>query len=95
MLRNAVLAIAMLMTAAGLIIAWTGNGGGLSLAIWGGIIAIAVLFERWRYRRPAATSGNWQATGEKFIDPESGEAMEVLYDPATGERRYVSSEQQG
>ena len=58
--------------------------------IWGGIIVIAILFERWRYRRKEY-GGNrqWQRTGEIFEDPETGQTMEVHYDPVSGERRYV------
>ena len=37
-------------------------------------------------------SGGWRPTGEKFIDPASGKPVEVWFDPATGERRYVDVE---
>ena len=37
-------------------------------------------------------SGGWRPTGEKFIDPASGQPVEVWFDPATGERRYVDVE---
>ena len=89
MLRNVVLAVAALLAACGVIGLLTGHPQTTPLAIWGAIITLAVLFERWRYQPPPADHGNWQATGERFIDPESGEAMEVQYDPASGERRYV------
>jgi hypothetical protein len=47
------------------------------------------LFERWRYNNKNASSeGDWQVTGERFVDPETGKNMEVLYDPRSGERRY-------
>jgi hypothetical protein len=36
-------------------------------------------------------SANWQPTGEKFIDPATGEPVEVWFDPKTGERRYVDA----
>jgi hypothetical protein len=91
MLRNALLAVALLLAAGGVIGLLTGHGGAVTAAIWGGVITVAVLFERWRYQPSAAdkAGGNWQATGEQFIDPESGAAMEVQYDAETGERRYV------
>lgn len=89
MLRNAVLAIALLIAGGGAIALLTGHAGAMPAAVWGGIVTVAVLFERWRYQAPPAAGGNWQPTGEQFIDPESGEPTEVLYDPATGERRYV------
>ena len=46
----------------------------IPLAVWGAILAGGVLVERWRYR-PLADSrpgGNWRATQERFVDPESG-----------------------
>ena len=64
-------------------------------ALWllfnGLLLTLGVLYERWRYkatlqRRPP---GNWQATGERFVDPETGRLTEVYYDPASGERSYV------
>ncbi|WP_295633702.1 hypothetical protein [Novosphingobium sp.] len=68
----------------------TGHGYGL---IIGSLIVIgSVLLER-RYRNRPATDGlpadRWTATGERFIDSESGEAMQVWVDSLTGERRYL------
>lgn len=96
MLRLAVLGAALLMLLAGAVAALTGSGGAWPLTIWGALLAVAVLFERWRYQKPppGAEHGNWQKTGEQFIDPESGQPMEVLYDPASGERRYVAAKGQ-
>lgn len=36
-------------------------------------------------------SGEWRATDERFIDPETGRLVTVWFDPKTGERRYVDS----
>jgi membrane protein implicated in regulation of membrane protease activity len=89
MLRTALLVFALLLTAAGAIGLLFGYPVWM-LALWGGVLLIAVLFERWRYRKTQVEGrGKWEQTGEKFIDPESGEAMEVLYEPVSGERRYV------
>jgi len=41
--------------------------------------------------RPRLSEG-WRPTGEKFIDPASDKPVEVWFDPATGERRYVDVE---
>jgi hypothetical protein len=30
------------------------------------------------------------AAGEQFIDPSTGDPVEVMFDPRTGERRYVA-----
>jgi len=35
------------------------------------------------------TGARWERTGERFEDPATGETMEVHYDRASGERRYV------
>jgi len=32
---------------------------------------------------------DWSFTGERFLDPASGEMLEVWYCPRTGERAYV------
>ena len=32
---------------------------------------------------------DWSFTGERFLDPPSGETLEVWYCPRTGERAYV------
>jgi hypothetical protein len=89
MLRTALLVFASLMTllgTGGLIFGYSG----WTPVIWGVVLFGCVIFERSRYKTLSATAGgNWQPTGEQFIDPESGQATEVLYDPETGERRYA------
>ena len=56
------------------------------------VALIALVFESFRYRRLIhnAPGGNFSATGERFVDPESGKLVEVHSDPATGARRYVA-----
>lgn len=59
------------------------------LAVNGVVVVSAVLFERTRYHTQVdQTRGTWQRTGERFVDPTSGQLMEVLYNRATGEREY-------
>ncbi|HEY1349580.1 MAG TPA: hypothetical protein VGF67_08160 [Ktedonobacteraceae bacterium] len=59
------------------------------LIVNGGILVSAVLFEHKRYqRRVDQTRGSWQPTGERFVDPGSGQRMEVFYNRVTGERDY-------
>lgn len=90
MLRTALLTVAALMCAIGAACVLTGHAQAWPATIWGAVLLLAVLFERWRYRKePSTHKGSWQSTGERFIDPESGEPIEVQYDPASGERRYV------
>jgi hypothetical protein len=72
-------------------------GTPLPAVIWllgaGLILTLGVIYERVRYksiagRRPGP---DWQATGERFVDPASGKLVEVYFRPASGERMYVES----
>ncbi len=64
----------------------------LEMDVLGLLILSSLAFER-RYRgRKADGGGDWQATGERFEDPTTGELTEVRYNPATGERAYVPAE---
>ena len=56
--------------------------------LWGLILLVCIWFERWIYTKPPADGPQWQKTGEQFIDPASGQSMEVLYNPETGDRQY-------
>jgi hypothetical protein len=76
LLRAALLVIggAMLVAAAIGALAGCRLAAIIPLAIWGAILAGGVLVERWRYQgltddRPGR---NWQATPERFVDPETG-----------------------
>lgn len=61
----------------------------VELVIGGALLLFAILFEARRYRAKAGAPGEWQATGERFVDPTSGKLTEVRYNPTTGEREYV------
>jgi hypothetical protein len=84
-------AAAMLMCVGiGLIACGVHAPGWQALAI-GVIVLIGTLFERWRYRHiEEPPKGPWQRTGERFIDPSTGDPVEVMFDPRSGERRYVA-----
>lgn len=90
MLRIFVLIFGVVLLGIGLFLLISGRSCGFQPALlWGGILVVAVLCERWRYRRRHDETAQWQQTGERFQDPETGETLEVQYDPLTGERRYV------
>ena len=94
MLRTVVLIFACLAVALGIFLCSSGlaHAGGVQTLVGGTIILIGTLFERWRYKnRNADARGNWQPTGERFVDPGSGRNVEVLYDPESGERRYQTT----
>ena len=91
MLRALIIAAAAILTCVGIgLIACGVHALGWQALVIGVIVLIGTLFERWRYRRiEAPPEGHWQRTGERFIDPSSGEPVEVMFEPGTGERRYV------
>ena len=89
MLRTLLFVVAFGICLIGLGALLAGHRGAAPAALWGGFIAAAVLVERWRYQaRTATQGGDWQKTEERFVDPESGQTMQVFYNPRTGERRY-------
>lgn len=96
MLRAALLVIGGVMLAAAAFGALTGwrLGAIIPLALWGAILAGGVLVERWRYQLLAEDrpGRDWQATPERFVDPESGRLVTVFFNPATGDRRYVADD---
>jgi hypothetical protein len=64
---------------------------GIPALIVGCVLVVTAMFEPVYGKlvsRPPL-SGAWRPTGEKFVDPTSGKPVEVWFDPATGERRYV------
>ena len=68
----------------------------LYFAFYGLLIVGGILFERSHYRPQVdRTRAGWQATGERFVDPTSGQTMLVLDNPVTGERDYVPVEKPG
>ena len=94
MLRAALLVIGGVMLAAAAIGALAGCRLAvfIPLAVWGAILAGGLLVERWRYQglTDDRLGRNWQATPERFVDPETGRLVTVFFNPATGERRYVA-----
>jgi hypothetical protein len=90
MLRTVVLALGAIAVAAGAVLVAAGpRGSGVYLICVGAAIILGTAFERWRYRNAPPAGARWERTGERFEDPATGETMEVQYDRASGERRYV------
>lgn len=65
--------------------------------LFGGVLLVVGLaIERWRYK-PLLRTGpdpRWKDTGERFIDPGSGQLTAVYFDPQLGERHYVVIDEQ-
>jgi hypothetical protein len=66
------------------------------LAVNGIVLVSAMFLERQRYRmRVDRTQGDWQPTGERFVDPTTKRLIEVFYNHVTGERDYREVTNQG
>lgn len=89
--RTIILVLGALCVFGGTLMLVEGSGGGAAALVIGLMLVISIAFER-RYGRPGQepthASIDWQRTGEKFIDDETGQRIEVWMDPLTGERRY-------
>jgi hypothetical protein len=91
MLRATVLVLGIIFAVTGAILWLVGVVvPGIQALILGALAVIGLVFERWRYHnKNASKDGDWQPTGERFVDPESGQIVQVLYDSRSGERRYT------
>jgi hypothetical protein len=68
----------------------------IGFAIWlGGILLVVLiwfLFRRGGYKRQpldAPPGPDWVKTDERFVDPSTGEILDVWFNPKSGERAYV------
>ncbi len=62
------------------------------LGIFVAVILIWYFFRSGGYKRhplDAPPGRDFSFTGERFLDPQSGEMLEVWHSPRTGERAYV------
>jgi hypothetical protein len=93
MLRFAVLVVGVVLLIAGVIAALYGVS---AITLWllgvGGAIMAGTVFERVLYKplQSKKPGADWVKTGERFVDPDTGETVDVFYEPASGERQYVS-----
>ena len=83
---GALLLIAVFLAACGVI------GPAIYAGVFGVLLFIGLVFERWRYKPLTDTrlGPDWIPTEERFVDPETGKLVTVYYHPTTGERRYVA-----
>ena len=61
------------------------------LIIWGVALVAGTVFERVIYKPNLAQrpGPSYERTTERFIDDQTGQAVTVYIEPATGERAYV------
>jgi hypothetical protein len=94
MLRAVLLGIGVLLLGISVVAALAGYAASLVVvpAFSGAALLAGILFERRRYKPPAPNlpGADWVFSGERFVDPSSGERVSVYHRPATGERRYVT-----
>jgi hypothetical protein len=97
MLRAVVITVTAILTCVGIALIAAGiHTPGWQILAVGLVALLGTLFERWRYQQVGERSdGPWQSTRERFLDPSSGEPVDVLYNPHTGERRYVTGSSRG
>ncbi|CAL80299.1 hypothetical protein BRADO6696 [Bradyrhizobium sp. ORS 278] len=64
----------------------------LWLAVITAVVLVWVFFRQGGYKRDALSAPpgpDWVKTEERFVDPTSGETLDVWFQPRTGERAYV------
>ena len=86
--RSWALAAGTIVAVCGILL-WSA-GGGVMLLIFGLLMMVTAALEP-IYGRAGAQplDRRWKATGERFVDPETGKLVAVWFDPQSGERRYV------
>jgi len=87
-LRRALLLVVAVALVASLVLVASNMLPGWWLLFNSAVLGLALLFERRGYRPRAPAGAILQPSGERFLDPTSGELMEVWEDPATGAREY-------
>ncbi|MDA3913094.1 hypothetical protein [Oleiagrimonas sp.] len=92
MLRKTLMVIGTLCLLGALGLIASGQLGGLQLLLLGVVLLAGLAFETWRYKRvqPGRIEAHWQDTGERFVDPETGQTTAVYFDPRTAERHYIA-----
>ena len=67
------------------------------LLFGGMLLVVGLAIERWRYK-PLLRGGpdpRWKDTGERFVDPGTGQLTAVYFDPRNGERHYLVVDEPG
>jgi hypothetical protein len=63
---------------------------GMWVALVGAVLVVVSAMEQVRYRLSSGSSDrSLRPTAERFVDPTTGQLLQVWIDPASGERSYV------
>ena len=92
MLRTVLIGIgAVALLCGGAALATGASSPATVFGVWGAILIVSVLIERFRYKPLAAArpGPGWLRTTERFVDDETGQTVTVYIEPGTGERAYV------
>ncbi len=92
--RIAALVIAGFAAIGGVLVQTTSPGGsGFPLLLLAALIVLGTVFDAGYLAKRRSARGAWQLTAEREVDHQSGQILEVWYDPTTGERRYLPTGQ--
>ena len=92
--RIAALVIAGLAALGGVLVqVGSAKGGGIPLFLFAALILIGTVFDAGYLARRRSAQGAWQLTAEREVDHQTGQILEVWYDPVSGERRYLPTGQ--
>jgi hypothetical protein len=90
MLRSAVIVIGALCLVGGGLAVLAGAMPGFVAMVWGLILLLGTLYERFRYKALVKEGPHGAVrTNERFVDDSTGRTVTVYIDPTSGERSYV------
>ncbi len=88
--RIAALVIAGLAAMGGVLMrVFNADGGGFPLFVFAALIGLGTVFDAGYLAKRRDLRGAWQRTAEREVDHQTGQILEVWYDPVAGERRYL------
>lgn len=97
MLRKVVLIVGGAAIVTSLAAILFGNrDGAIVFLVYSVLVVLALIYERVRYKPVLAappTGAGWTRTGERFVDPGSGQMVIVYSHTGTGERAYVADQE--
>jgi CHASE3 domain sensor protein len=88
--RIAALVIAGLAALGGVLVqVASAKGGGIPLLLFAALILLGTVFDAGYLAHRRSAGGTWQLTAEREVDHQTGQILQVWYDPVSGERRYL------